>query len=207
MRSAQTPGRLSLALQRRPEDVFEPGFVADAPLVCFVAYAEQRRIFGWVRLQADRLTDLLNAHDELVLTDVELEGLVDGVTRVEDEVVMRCRDLVAVHASGPRGADARRRRTRTQPIAVQSGSFLIGGLLHAPVGVNPMVDFYARPPLVPLTDAWIEFWSGGRRRLDLWTGTLIVNRDRADVVRPVTETDLAEGLLRPVELGERAPVA
>ena len=207
MRSGRPPTRLCLALQRRPEDVFEPGFVAEAPLVQFVAYAEQRRIFGWVRLQADRLTDLLNAHDELVLADVELEGLADGITRAENEVVVRCRDLIAVHASGPRGTEARRRRTRTQPIAVQSGSFLIGGLLHAPVGVNPMVDFYQRPPLVPLTDAWIEFWSGGRRRLDLWTGTLIVNRDQAEVVRPVTENDLAEGLLCPAELRERAPVA
>ncbi len=201
MRSGQPPARLCLALQRRPEDVFEPGYVAEAPFLRFVAYAEQRRIFGWVRLQADRLTDLLNAHDELLLTDVELEGLVDGITRAEDEVVLQRRDLIAVHASGPRGAEARRRRTRTYAITVQAGSFLIGGLLHAPMGVNPLVDFYERPPLVPLTDAWIEFWSGGQRRLDLWSGTLIVNRDQAQVVRPVTESDLAEGLMVPAVMG------
>lgn len=194
----ESPARLCLALQRLPEDIFEPGFVAEAPLVRFAAYVDQGRIFGWVRLRADRLTDLLNAHDELLLADAEIESLVDGVTRPADEIVVRRRDLIAVHASGPRGDEARRRRTRTHPIAVQSGSFLIGGHLHAPAGVNPMVGLRERPPMVPLTDAWIEFWSGGQRSRH-WTGTLVVNRDQADVVWPVTADDLAEGLLRPAD--------
>jgi len=206
MGSGQPPARLCLALQRGPEDVFEPDFGADAPLVRFVAFADQERMFGWVRLRADRLTDLLNAHDELLLTDVEIEDLVDGVTRACDTLVVRRRDLVAVHASGPRGDEARRRPTRTHPIAVQSGSFMIGGNLHAPVGVDPLVDFYERPPMVALTDAWIEFWSDGQHRVDLGIGTLVVNRDRADVVRPATADDLAEGLVRPAGLRERAPV-
>jgi hypothetical protein len=207
MRSGLVPARLSLELQRLPEDVFEPDFVADAPLVRFVAYTSQGRMFGWVRLRADRLTDLLNAHEELLLADAEIESLVDGVTRAAYRQLVQRRDLVAVHASGSRGDEARRRRTRTYPVAVQSGSFLIGGLLHAPPDVDPMTTFSARPAMVPLTDAWIEFWSAGERRIDLWSGTLIVNRDQADAVWPVTEHDLAEGLLRPSVLRERAPVA
>jgi len=207
MRSGPVPARLSLELQRLPEDVFEPDFVAEAPLVRFVAYARHRRMFGWVRLRADRLTDLLNAHEELLLADAEAESFVDGVTRAARRLVVRRRDLVAVHASGPRGDESRRRRTRTYPVAVQSGSFLIGGLLHAPPDADPMATFFSRPPMVPLTDAWIEFWSAGERRIDLWTGTLIVNRNRADAVWPVTEHDLADGLLRPAVLRERGPVA
>jgi hypothetical protein len=117
--------------------------------------------------------------------------------------------LVAVHASGPRGDDARQRRTRTYPVAVQSGSFLVDGLLHAPPDVDPMTTFSARPAIVPLTDAWTELWSAGEHRIDLWSGTLIVNRDHAVAVWPVTEHDLAERLLRccAPQLRERAPVA
>ena len=207
MHSASAPARLSLELQRLPEGVFEPNFVADAPLVRFVAYTDQGRMFGWVRLRADRLTDLLNAREELLLAEAEVESLVDGVTRAADRQLVRRHDLVAVHASGPRGDEARRRRTRTYAVAVQSGSFLIGGLLHAPPDVDPVTTFFARPPMVPLTDAWIEFWSAGERRIDLWSGTLIVNRDQADAVWTVTEQDLAEGLLRPSVLRDRAPVA
>lgn len=206
MSPGDAPARLCLELQRRPEDVFEPGFVAEAPLVRFVAYALQRRISGWVRLRADRLTDLLNAHEELLLAEAQVEGLVDGVAREMDELLVPRRDLIAVHASGPRGDEALRRPTRRHPIVVEAGSFLIGGLLHCPAGVDPLEDFHERPPMVPLTDAWIEFWLDGRRRIDLWSGTLVVNREQAECVRTVSAIDLAEGLLRPTVQRERARV-
>lgn len=193
-----SPARLRLALQRLPEDIFEPGFVADAPLVRFLAYTGDGRISGWVRLHADRLTDLLNGCDELQLTDVEIERFVDGVTGGADEIIVRRRELVAVHARGPRGDETRRRQTRTHPMAMQSGSFLIGGHLHVPPGVDPVANLRERPPMIPLTDAWIEYWSGGERRRQ-WTGTLVVNRDEADWMRPVTPEELTEGLLRPAK--------
>ncbi len=205
MHPAQSSAGLLLALQRLPEDVYEPGFVAEAPLVRFVAYADQGRIAGWVRLRADRLTDLLNAHEELLLTDADVEDLVGGTTQTVDALTVRRGDLVAVHASGPRGDEARRRPTRTHAIAIESGRFLICGLLHAPVGADPRVDLAARPPMVPLTDAWIEYWSDGRHRRDLAVGTLVVNRERADAVWWVTESDLADELLSPAVLRARAP--
>ena len=206
MPPGDSPARLCLDFQRRPEDVFEPGYVAEAPLVRFVAYALRRRVSGWVRLRADRLTDLLNAHEELLLAEVQAEGLLDGDRREMSELLIPRRDLIAVHASGPRGDEALRRPTRRHPIVVQAGNFLIGGLLHAPAGVDPMVDFQERLPMVPLTDAWIEFWLDGRRRTDLWSGTLVVNREQAQSVRLVSAIDLAEGLLRPTVLRERAQV-
>ena len=97
------PGRLHFILQRTREEVFEPDYVPEVPLVRFDAYGRHDRVFGWVGLRADRLTDLLNAHEELLLTDVEIEDLEDGVTRSVDEILIRCSDLIAVHASGPRG--------------------------------------------------------------------------------------------------------
>jgi hypothetical protein len=189
-------GRLALVLQNTFEEVFEPDSVSDAPLVRFIAYGRQDRVFGWVRLRADRLTDLLNAHEELHLADVDIESLEDGVTRSVDEVLVRRRELVAVQASGPRGDEAHRQPTRSHPIAVQAGNYLIGGHLHAVPGTDPIASARDRPPMFPLTDAWIEYWSDGERTLQS-VGTIIVNRDQTDWIRVVTDDDLIEGQLRP----------
>ncbi len=190
------PGRLHFILQRTREEVFEPDYVPEVPLVRFDAYGRHDRVFGWVGLRADRLTDLLNAHEELLLTDVEIEDLEDGVTRSVDEILIRCSDLIAVHASGPRGDATRRRLTRSHPIALQSGAYLIGGYLHAPPGRDPIASVDERPLMVPLTDAWIEYWSGGERTRQA-SGTMIVNREQVDWMRVVTDEDLVDGLLRP----------
>ncbi len=188
--------RLRVALQPTSEEVFEPDAVSETPLVRFVAYGVDQRVFGWVRLRADRLTDLLNAHEELHLADVEIEALVDGITWSAEEVVINCRELVAVLASGPRGDLARRQRTRSHPIAIQTGNYLIGGRLHTDPEADPIMSIDARPSMVPLTDAWIEYWSGGELKHQS-TGTIIVNRDAADSIRVVTDEDLIEDGLRP----------
>jgi len=190
------PDRLHFVLQPKPEDVFEPEYASDLPLVQFVAFGRDHRMFGWVRLIADRLTDLLNAHGELMLTHVEIESLEDGSVRSADEVLIRCSELIAVHASRARGDGQRRRRTRAHAIAIQSGNYLIGGYLHAPPGSDPIAHVGERPLMVPLTDAWIEYWSGTERTTQS-IGTIIVNREQADWMRVVTDEDLCGGLLRP----------
>lgn len=199
MDSEPSPACLHVVLQRLPEEIFEPDSVSEAPLVRFVAYARQHRVSGWVRLRSDRLTDLLNAHDELLLTDVELESLPDGDAQSVDRVLIGRADLVAVHASGPRGDAAMRQRTRSHALAIQVGNYLIGGHLHAPPGRDPIESLGDRPAMVPLTDAWIEYWSGDLRTRQA-IGTLIVNRLLADWIRVVTDEDLLEGVLRPSPL-------
>jgi hypothetical protein len=196
MEHASDPGSLHVSLQRLPEEIFEPDSVADTPLVRFVAYTRHHRVYGWVRLRADRLTDLLNAHDSLVLTDVQIEGLEDGEPRSVDRVLVTGDDLVAVHASGPRGDAALRRRTRSHAIALQAGHYLIGGHLHADPGAEPLASLGERAAMVPLTDAWIEYWSGGTRMKQA-IGTIIVNRHQADWIRVVSDEDLVDGTLRP----------
>jgi hypothetical protein len=183
-------------LQRVPEEIFEPDSVAEAPLVRFVAYTRHHRMYGWVRLRADRLTDLLNAHDSLLLTDVDVEGLEDGESRSVDRVLVTGDDLIAVHAGGPRGDAALRRRTRSHPVALQAGHYLVGGHLHADPGVEPLDNLRERPHMVPLTDAWIEYWSGGARRRHA-IGTIIVNRRQVDWIRVVSDEELVDGALRP----------
>jgi hypothetical protein len=190
------PGRLQLILQPTPEEVFEPDAVVEAPLIRFTAYSAHQRLFGWVRLDADRLTDLLNAHQELCLINVELEELPNRRLGTVDEVVVRQSDLVAVHARGPRGNEQHRRRTRLHPVAVQAGNYLIGGYLHVPPGTDPLLAVYERPPMIPLTDALIEYWDGGKRRHQS-SGTIVVNRNATDWIRIVTHEDLIEGLPPP----------
>ena len=196
------PDRLHFVLKRTSEDVFEPDYVSDVPLVQFVAFGRDHRVFGWIRLKADRLTDLLNAHEELLLTDVEIESLEDGAMRSVDEVLIRCSELIAVHASGPRGDGQRRRRTRAHAIAIQSGNYLIGGYLHAPPGSDPIATVGERPLMVPLTNAWIEYWSGADRTTQA-IGTIIVNREQVDWMRVVADEDLFGGLLRPTPTPDR----
>ena len=189
-------GRLHLLLQRTGEEVFEPDSVSDAPLIRFAAYGTDHRVFGWIRLAADRLTDLLNEHEELHLDDVEIESLETGAIRSLAEIVIHRRDLIAVHASGPRGDEALRLRTRSHPVAVQAGSYLVGGYLHAVPGVDPLASARLRPSMLPLTDAWIEYWSGAERKHHS-IGTIIVNRDAVAWLRVVTDEDLIGGELRP----------
>ncbi len=185
------PSRLSLVLERIPEDVHEPDFVAEAPLVSFDAYAVGQRVFGWVRLDADRITDLLNEHRELHLVNVLVESLADGTTITADEAIVHREDLLAVRASGPRGSAARRQETRAHPVLVATGPYLVGGHLHAPADVDPLARIRGPEAMIPLTEAWISYPSGhdpARRRV----GTIIVNRDRAERMEPVTEAALAD---------------
>ncbi len=192
----QPEGPLRFLLQRTPEVVFEPDSVGEAPLVRFVAYAREHRLSGWVHLRAERLTDLLNTHHELELSGAEVEHLGDGRTLVIDRVQIDVRALVAVSATGPRGDAALRHRTRSHPVALECGDYLIGGHLHAEPGVDPVHSFRERPVMVPLTDAWIEHWSNGQRTRHA-IGTIIANRDAVDWVRLVTDEELLDGVIRP----------
>lgn len=183
------PSRLHLSLQPTREEVFEPDYVPEAPLVRFDAYRRHDRVFGWVRLRADRLSDLLNAHQELLLTDVAIENMEGGGTRSLHEILIRTSDLIAVHASGPRGNETRRQVTVPHAIAVRSGDYLIGGYIHVPPDSDPMASVDNRPIMLPLTDAWIEYRSGATH-LKQASETVIVNRGQIDWLRVVPAEEL-----------------
>jgi hypothetical protein len=198
------PALLHLALQQTHEEIFEPDSVSEAPLVRFAAYAAQHRISGWVRLHADRLTDLLNAHDGLLLSDVEIENLDDGTRRSSGHNRVAIRDLLAVHAAGPRGDDSLRHRTRAHAIVIHAGRYLVAGHLHVEPGADPLESLHRRPAMVPLTDAWLEYWPDGSPRRH-GVGTIIVNREAADTIELVTDDDLVDGLLQPHGVSKAAP--
>ena len=159
-----------------------------APEVEFVAYAEDCRLYGHVRLDAERLTDLLNEHEQIELVDVAMEGLDGRIVEVRTIVVSRD-ELLAVHATGPRGIRNRRLRTRPHPVAVQTGPFHVRGHLHAMPTADPFAALRRRPPFVPLTDGSIAYTVAGAPVLRR-SETIIVNRELWDWIAPATDEEI-----------------
>jgi hypothetical protein len=149
----------------------------------FVAYGEDCVLSGHIRMNAERLSDMLNAHDEYLLTDVLLERLDNGQATAIQEVLVHRHELMLIHATGPRGSAGRRRRTRAHPVALGLGVYTIRGDLHGLPGADAIEGIRRRETMVPLTDAWIDYQSGSvphRRRV----GGVVVNRERIDWIIP-----------------------
>jgi hypothetical protein len=149
----------------------------------FVAYGDDCVLSGVVRLASDRLTDMLNDHDEYQLVDVLVEGLTGERAMEVRDVLVHRDELLLVHASGPRGNQERRHRTRPHPVAIQMGPYHLRGYLHTFPGADPVQSILRRKPMVPLTDTWIEFSTdAGRQRRRV--GTVVVNRGQIDWIVP-----------------------
>jgi len=165
----------------------------DRPVIEFVAYGHECLLAGLLRLDADRLTDLLNESDELDLVDVVSLGLDGGVVDAHHATLPRAQ-LVAVKAGAPRGRASLRRPTRQVAVTASAGRYLMYGYMHSRPGADPMIDVGRRPSMIPLTDATIAYRTPtGWQRHD--AATLIINRDAADYIRLAKEDELAR-LLR-----------
>jgi hypothetical protein len=152
------------------------------PEIEFAGYAEDCRVFGFLRLTGDRMTDLLNDESTYRLTDAMLVRLDTGAaTQVTDLTVHRD-EILAVRASGPRGDPERRSRRRPYPMTLQTGPFTVHGYVHGIPGGDPIREVRRRPPMVPFTEAWIEYVSGGQHHRAR-VGTVIVNREAWDWIR------------------------
>jgi len=163
--------------------------VPDDFLIDFVAYCRESLLAGSLRLDADRLTDLLNRTDELELIDVLALGL-DGGSAEADRVLVPSSELLAVKAGAPRGRASRRLPTRQVAVGAAAGPYAIHGYMHGRPGADPMIHLGRRPPMIPLTDATIAYETArGFQRED--ASTLIINRDVADSIRPAREDELA----------------
>ncbi|MGC8633269.1 MAG: hypothetical protein ACP5VP_01145 [Candidatus Limnocylindrales bacterium] len=155
----------------------------DAAQLEFAGYAEDCRVFGFLRLDTERLTDYLNARQTYEVEGAIAVGLEDG-RAIEAPQLSVCRDeLLAVRAAGPRGNAGRRARVRPYPVTLQAGPYTVHGYVHALPGADPIRSLQRRKPMVPFTEAWIEYATGDdvqRARV----GTLIVNRERIDWIAP-----------------------
>ena len=173
-----------------PEPAVPAAPDAIVPLeVEFAAYAEDSRLYGFFRPAAERLSDALNQAEEVRLTDVLLVALSDGRTSETRELTVMRREILVVRATGPRGNPVRRNRTRPYPVTLQTGPYTVHGHLHALPGADPIVQLRRRQPMVPLTEAWIEYRSAGAQHRAR-VGTVIVNRELLDWVRPSRDDEL-----------------
>jgi hypothetical protein len=186
--------RLSLIFDRGADDpaltgVAQPGAAVHPPLVDFVAYADDYTLSGRIRLRSDRLTDMLNDHEELQLVDVLVQSLGGREAAEAHEVVVSRDELLLVHATGPRGDQARRTRTRQTHVEIIAGPYQVRGHLHTPPFLDALMALPRRGPMVPLTDAVIDYSIG-----DEWqrvrVGTLIVNRTAIDHIIETPEHDI-----------------
>jgi hypothetical protein len=181
---ASLGSRLRLVL-RQPGDGRTPdpaGDGDDLPEVDFVAYALHERLSGRIRLDNDRLSDMLNAHDEFVLVDALAERLPEGGSMVVPEILLRRHELAIVHATGPRGDRARRVRTDAHPLVFRVGRYLVSGRIHTGRGEDALMSIRSRQPMVPLTEAAIEFRVGPDIVREP-ASAIVVNRDLVDWVR------------------------
>jgi hypothetical protein len=153
----------------------------------FTAYAEDCILTGRIRLEADRLSDHLNMHDEYRFEQVLAQGLDDERAIELTELVVPRTEILLVHGAGPRGDRDRRQRMRQHAIALKTGPYEVRGYLHAQPGTDPVASFRRRRTMVAITDAWIEYSQGNtrqRRRVSL----VIVNRPQVDwIVQTVDE--------------------
>jgi hypothetical protein len=143
------------------------------------AYGADCRIFGFVLVDSDRLTDYLNERETYELRDVFVVALEDGRASEARTLTVERGELLAVRASGPRGSASRRGRTRPYPVTLQTGPYTLRGHLHGLPGGDPIVQLRRRRPMVALTESWIEYPCEGechRGRV----GTIIFNRELID---------------------------
>lgn len=148
----------------------------------FAAYAEDCRVFGFMRLTADRMTDALNDAAEYALTDVMIVRLGDATATQMTDLTVRREEVLAVRAAGPRGDPARRSRRRPFPITLKTGPYVIHGYVHGLPGADPIQQIRRRKVMVPLTEAWIEYQSGGQSHRAR-VGSIVVNHELWDWVR------------------------
>jgi len=159
-------------------------------LIPFIGYAVGRRFIGYVESEGERLTDLLNRTEAVVVREAFVESFEDDtVVNIGDGEVDRS-ILYAVETSGGRGEGTRRIHTISHRMQIQLGPYSALGLLHAMPGQMPLPYLHSRGPMIPLSDATLGFATRGALKLrDV--GTLIVNRDLLDWVRASEEEAVA----------------
>jgi hypothetical protein len=146
-----------------------------SPLIEFSAWAEDCRLYGTLALDGDRLSDMLNLYEDLVLVDVLAQGLDGGPISEIAELSINREEILLVEASGPRGNPDRRRHLRPVPISVRLGEFGVRGHVHLSPGADPMVALSRRPPMVALTDAQVTYRDNLQPLSDVAHSTVLFN--------------------------------
>lgn len=184
IRAATRIVRLAFSRETSSEPVDEVA----VPAVPVVGYCADFLFSGSLALEAQRLTDLLNACEEIELVNVVVQWLDDGGLIHRPQVSFQRSELLAVQAGGSPGNPANRRPTRQSPVAGATGPYTFDGYLHTRRGADAALDIGRRDPMIPLTNATIQFALGPDRVVH-GAPTLIVNRNAATRLRPAGHGD------------------
>ena len=156
----------------------------------FDAYAADCRLFGQVEPGEGRLTDRLNATQELSIRAARLESLADGHAVEMAEIVVASAELCAVVAIGPRGDLGRRLRTHATRVSVNLGPYNVVGLVHGTPASDPLGAAVRRAAWLPITEATVTYQRGPDSVCEE-VGTLLVNRTLASSFRALEEASVA----------------
>ncbi len=159
------------------------------PVIDLDAYAADCRLHGRVDLGEGRLTDQLNATEDLRIEDARLESLDDGHVVETPEITVTTEELCAVVAIGPRGDAARRLRTHSTRVVMEIGPYRVVGLVHGTPASDPLATALRRAAWLPLTDATVTYQRGPDSISDE-VETLLVNRHLASSFRPLEEASV-----------------
>src|SRR4029079_8336036 len=117
----------------------------------FVGFAGDWPVSGKMTMFGDRLTDFLNGQERFRIHHVECESLEDGHKVAIDSVSVVRDGLLAVVATGPRGAEKQRVELQTNRLQISIGPYIILGRLHTKPGTDAMARLlktrHMHPPI------------------------------------------------------------
>jgi hypothetical protein len=186
------PRRLRVAFgapEARPGSA-DSGPDGGGTVVDFVAYSVDCILSGRTVIDGDRLSDMLNDHDEYALLGVTVERFDGGPPMVVDELVVSRDEIWVVHTGAPRGVEARRHRTSQQYVALKMSPYRVRGFFHGLPGTNPITSIGRRKAMIPLTNVRIEYTIDDDVR-ETRVDVAIVNRDQVEWLDSI-EPDRAE---------------
>jgi hypothetical protein len=153
--------------------------------VALTVFTGDRRIRGAIPLTDDRLSDMLNSVQRIVLRGAEVCDLANGMPPQAADVTLAIGSIAVVLSTGRRGVETRRRKTDVHRVRLGIDRYIVTGSLHVPAGF--VVDAASRLPsavlagrdlLVPLTDATVVYEVGGERVRES-AETVLINRSQA----------------------------
>src|SRR5262249_18524267 len=129
--------------------------------VDLTAFTGDRRIQGAIPLTDDRLSDMLNSVQRIVLRGAEVTDLANGMPRQTADVTL---SIPVALSTGRRGVEPRRKKPDVHRVRMGVDRYIVTGSLHVPAGWT--IDPSARQPsavlagrdlLVPLTDGIVAY--------------------------------------------------
>jgi hypothetical protein len=152
----------------------------------FTGFAADCTIVGKMTMFGERLTDFLNGQERFRVHHCEFESLQDGHKVAIDSISVEREELLAVVASGPRGAEKQRISVQANRLQVSIGPYMILGRLHSKPGSDVMASVLKRDPMIPLTNATIAYEvNGAIVARDI--PTIIINRLQVEWISPTTD--------------------